>query len=325
MVNSVGGFDFLNHLPPVEFCCAYGSALLDDNKTTMADYILGVSDPLQWHSQNLEMNRDHYTSWIKYLGGAKLITQVADRIGVGVHFNPFVVSNDRMIKYGVVRMQDLVQDILNWNHFYLSGRLQKPVSIHTDNFDIANLNSVNLKAASSAALLLLPPEFTEEQLYGKICGLSYMGDLRMLFAEDKNKVNKIVQGQFHLFQRMYKPVLEEYTAKDLLRFPSSGGNFVNIRQDCGLPATQSLVSYLPPTIKSRMGMTETRISNQPPDWVRHEVLKSSREEAAKCMHKALRRTVMVSSTRQAISGLLAAGGMNAVVYLSNKMRKWWKS
>jgi hypothetical protein len=32
-----------------------------------------------------------------------------------------------MFKYGVVRMHDLVQDILNWERFYLSGRLQKPV------------------------------------------------------------------------------------------------------------------------------------------------------------------------------------------------------
>jgi hypothetical protein len=28
----------------------------------------------------------------------------------------------------------------------------------------------------------------QEDLYAKICSLSYMGDLRMLFAEDKNKV-----------------------------------------------------------------------------------------------------------------------------------------
>lgn len=29
----------------------------------------------------------------------------------------------------------------------------------------------------------------QEDLYAKICSLSYMGDLRMLFAEDKNKVS----------------------------------------------------------------------------------------------------------------------------------------
>lgn len=30
--------------------------------------------------------------------------------------------------------------------------------------------------------------FLQEDLYATICGLSYMGDVRMLFAEDKHKV-----------------------------------------------------------------------------------------------------------------------------------------
>ena len=30
----------------------------------------------------------------------------------------------------------------------------------------------------------------QEDLYAKICSLSYMGDLRMLFAEDTNKVRE---------------------------------------------------------------------------------------------------------------------------------------
>ncbi|KAL0398084.1 UNVERIFIED_CONTAM: Phosphatidate cytidylyltransferase, mitochondrial [Sesamum radiatum] len=143
----------LQTLPPVEFCCVYGSSLHPNNShihTSMIDYILGVPDPQQWHAQNLNMNRHHYASWMVHLGGARLITEVADDIGVGVHFNPYVSHKDRMFKYGVVRMHDLVQDILGWDRFYLSGRLQKP-----------------------------------EELYAKICSLSYMGDLRMLFAEDK--------------------------------------------------------------------------------------------------------------------------------------------
>ncbi|KAF6136647.1 hypothetical protein GIB67_016103 [Kingdonia uniflora] len=323
----------LTSLPPVEFCCTYGSYLLPNNhnnKETMVDYILGVSDPLQWHSQNLEMNRDHYASWMVHLGGAELITRVADHVGVGVHFNPFVKWEDKMIKYGVVRMHDLVEDVLSWKSFYLSGRLQKPdvkmpiwnfllvsndelkglyyvphsfdgscmvsvlsgfsssfvtmmnvtdyehkleykrfmgeakdedeeedlewveedrdyvdeiipwenqekteeeeghedneedeeleekinallsyvdeltsfmgelassvkemVHVLVDSLDIKDMNSVNLKAATSAALLLLPPQFTEEEVYAKICSLSYMGDMRMLFAEDKDKVSFI--------------------------------------------------------------------------------------------------------------------------------------
>ncbi|KAK4840360.1 hypothetical protein QYF36_006862 [Acer negundo] len=317
---------FLKDVPSVEFCCVYGSSLHPNNKdkSAMVDYILGVSDPMQWHSENLKMNPDHYTTWLMLIGGAKLISQVADKIGVGVHFNPFVTWNDKMLKYGVVRMHDLVQDILSWDGFYLSGRLQKPVHILVDNLDIENLNSVNLRAAMSAALLLLPSNFTQEDLFVKVCSLSYMGDLRMLFAEDKNKVTKIVQGQFDLFQLMYKPFLQEYEAKDFLRFSSSGNRQVS--QDCSLPITSSLVSSLPAAIRSQMGMKlgERNIMNRS-GRVINEVMISSREEAAKCMQKVLRRTVLISSARQAVSGLIAAGGVSAARYVAKKVHKAWKS
>lgn len=44
------------------------------------------------------------------------------------------------------------------------------------------------------------------------------------------QVMKIVQGQFDLFQRMYKPVLEGYAAKELLRFSASSAHHANITQ-----------------------------------------------------------------------------------------------
>ncbi|GAV75041.1 Mmp37 domain-containing protein [Cephalotus follicularis] len=319
---------FLKNLPPVEFCCVYGSALHPNNhdKSKMIDYVLGVSDPEQWHAENLKMNADHYAKRMGLMGGAKLITLVADKIGVGVHFNPFVEWNDKRFKYGVVRMHDLVQDILNWERFYLSGRLQKPVHILVDNLDIENVNCVNLRAAMSAALILLPPKFTEEDLYVKICSLSYMGDLRMLFAEDRNKVKKIVQGQFDLFQSRYKPFLEEYEAKELLRFSSSANPQTNISQECGLPVTRSLVSSLPPMVKSQIGM-KLGVKNIQSESGRviNEVMTGSREEVARCMKKVLRRKVMVSSARQAASGLLTVGGVNAARYLASKMQKAWRS
>uniref|UniRef100_A0A2K1XXK6 Uncharacterized protein n=1 Tax=Populus trichocarpa TaxID=3694 RepID=A0A2K1XXK6_POPTR len=40
---------FLKVLPPVGFCCVYGSSLHPNNndKSSMVDYIIGVSDPKQ--------------------------------------------------------------------------------------------------------------------------------------------------------------------------------------------------------------------------------------------------------------------------------------
>uniref|UniRef100_A0A0R0IP89 Phosphatidate cytidylyltransferase, mitochondrial n=1 Tax=Glycine max TaxID=3847 RepID=A0A0R0IP89_SOYBN len=272
---------FLQVLPPVEFACVYGSSLHPSNhdKTIMTDYILGVSDPKQWHSENLKLNKHHYASWMVHLGGESLITGVADRIGVGVHFNPFVTWNGKLFKYGVVRMHDLLQDVQYWEKFYLCGRLQKPVHIVVDNLDVSSTNSVNLRAAVSAALLLLPSEFTEADLYAKVCSLSYTGDIRMLFAEDKSK-------------------------------------------DCDLSVACSLVSALPSSIRSQISMKE---EIRETGRVIPDTKVSTREAAANCLQRILRQRVMVSSARQAISGFLAVGGVNATRYLAKKVNKAWKS
>ena len=50
------------------------------------------------------------------------------------------------------------------------------------------LQAANLDSAVTAALLLLPAAFSSVDLFRVICGLSYMADIRMAFAEDSRKV-----------------------------------------------------------------------------------------------------------------------------------------
>ncbi|CAL4987593.1 unnamed protein product [Urochloa decumbens] len=308
-------------LPPVDFCCAYGSTLLHarPDGTSMVDYILGVADPLQWHSENLARNPSHYSRWMAGRG-AGAITGLADRVGVGVYFNPFVEWRDKRIKYGVVRMKDLAMDVLTWDRFYLSGRLQKPVHVLVDNWDIRKVNTINLEMATSASLLLLPEEFNEYDLYAQICSLSYMGDLRMLFAEDKHKVKKIVEGSLQSFQTMYRPLLQDYISEGLLKTMSQGQQ-KTFRQDCGPSTTNELFSVLPWTIQRQMQGRQGLHGKEMPT----RAVVSSKDMAANCVRRALRRRVMVSSARQAVSGLLASGGAVAAQYLGKKMAKAWQS
>jgi mitochondrial translocator assembly and maintenance protein 41 len=56
----------------------------------------------------------------------------------------------------------------------------------------------------------------------------------------------------------------------------------------------------------------------------NRVAVTSKDVAAKFVRMALRRQVMVSSARQAVSGLLS-GGSVAAQYLGKKMAKAWKS
>lgn len=46
------------------------------------------------------------------------------------------------------------------------------------------------------------------------------------------QVKKIVQGQFDLFKSMYNPLIQEYEAKEFLRFSSYGNHQANVSQVC---------------------------------------------------------------------------------------------
>ncbi|XP_059627754.1 uncharacterized protein LOC132270596 [Cornus florida] len=136
----------------------------------------------------------------------------------------------------------------------------------------------------------------------------------------------IMQGQFGLFQIMYKPYLEEHATNDLLRFSSSGGHQVNISQDSSLSTVSSLVSILPAMVRGQMRIRvgeEKKVGKS--GQVIREVVINSREEVTECMQKVVRRRVMISSARQAVSGILTVGAVHGVRYLANKMRKAWKS
>ncbi len=180
---------------------------VQDGGQKMIDFIFGVSYSQHWHSLNLQEHRDHYSAFGSL--GSYAVSKLQDSFGAGLYFNPYVTVNGTLIKYGVVNLDTLCRDLSQWDTLYLAGRLQKPVKILRDNPSVRLANQVNLISAVRTALLLLPPDFTEEQLYATIAGISYMGDPRMsLPAEDPNKVLNIVKGQLPNFRRLYAPLIE---------------------------------------------------------------------------------------------------------------------
>lgn len=191
------------------FCFAYGSGVkkqlgygdvqsANENrvvkgvkKSSMIDLIYCVENPHRWHAQNLEKNPSHYSS-LQYLG-SNFLAQYQENIGARVFCNTLIPIEDEqiMIKYGVITTKHMISDLLDWRDLYVAGRLQKPVEIikSPTNSKIQNALELNLQNAIHAALLLLPKEFTEYELYYAIANLSYNGDFRMIFGENKSKVD----------------------------------------------------------------------------------------------------------------------------------------
>ena len=147
-------------------------------KGKMIDFIFGVSHTQHWHSLNLQEHRDHYSA----LGalGSGAVSAVQDKWGAGVYFNTHVTVDGILIKYGVVNIDTLCRDLSEWDTLYLAGRLHKPVKILRDDPRVRLANQINLLSALRTALLLLPPTFTEQELYATIAGISYLGDPRMV-------------------------------------------------------------------------------------------------------------------------------------------------
>lgn len=196
------------------FCFAYGSGVFKQvsnyGKKNMIDFIFAVEDAEKWHQSNMQMNPSHYSA-LSYFG-THVISKVQTNISSRVYFNSMIPikSENVVVKYGVITHDDLVADLLDWNNLYIAGRLHKPVQIvkPASSSELLAALQLNLQSAVHAALLLLPEHFTEAQFYKTVTSLSYTGDFRMTFGEDKNKVHNIVYGQLDKFRKLYEPIIK---------------------------------------------------------------------------------------------------------------------
>ena len=75
----------------------------------------------------------------------------------------------------------LLRDLLQWDTLYLSGRLLKPVALIQAHDAIVAAMHTNCVSSLAAALLLLPPRFTETDLYVTIAGLSFSNPTAHIF------------------------------------------------------------------------------------------------------------------------------------------------
>eukprot|EP01080_Neovahlkampfia_damariscottae_P001583 gene1583-12708_t len=214
----------------IKFGFGYGSGVFQQlnqkKEEKMIDFIFVVEDSISFHKENLKLNSNHY-SFISKLFGPKFINYIQRNIGGKIYYNTFIKlkldeqeeeeigRKEILIKYGIIEKIDLQNDLKNWNNFYVSGRLQKPVLILFENKnDLEFKKSLNLNLKNSFLFSLfrlleneMTNEFTLINLFENICKLSYEGDARI---ENKNKVQNIVKGNFKSFYDLYSKFFENY-------------------------------------------------------------------------------------------------------------------
>ena len=283
----------------------------------MIDLVLCVDNAHRWHTMNLEKNQSDYSAFQFF--GAKFITQYQEQFGANVFFNTLVPieRENVLIKYGVVSTKDLIEDLVDWKHLYLAGRLHKPVEIvkTPSSSKIQNAMEQNLESAVHAALLLLPEKFTDYDFFYKIASLSYNGDFRMIFGENKNKVNNIVRPQMENFKILYGPTLRKM--KNYVHFPID--DFVCM-QDLSQKAILHHLNNLPKwpirRIAARHSVGRNRHDTED---ILQNLAKSSNYK--KVVERSFNDIVWHSSITQSIKNIPTAGLEKAVRYSWAKIVK----
>ncbi|KAG0197317.1 Mitochondrial translocator assembly and maintenance protein 41 [Mortierella sp. GBA30] len=316
--------DSIHHKAPIRYAFAYGSGVFaqkgyDGKKKPMVDFIFGVSHPQHWHSLNIQANPHHYSMLGRL--GSKAVATAQERFGAGVYFNPFVEINGMTVKYGVVSIDALCNDLLNWDTMYLSGRLHKPVKILIDDPRTRLSNQVNLFNATRVSLLSLPKRFTSEELFTKIAGLSYLGDFRMSIGENPHKVQNIVTAQLSQFHRLYDPLLANLNNVTTLR-----EGF--LEQDDSPLVRSRTFQKLPPKLKQGvLYRYHSALSKAGVEIVKEDGQEIQSVASAPDLDKYLASTihsiVQIPALSQSIKGIATAGVMKTGKYGMAKLGKWW--
>lgn len=320
-------------------------------KGKMIDFIFGVSFTQHWHSLNLQQHRDHY-SGVRTLG-SYVVSQIQDRFGAGVYFNPYVTVNGTLIKYGVVNLDTLCNDLSEWSTLYLAGRLQKPVKILRDDPRVRLANQVNLLSAVRTALLLLPEKFTEHELYSAITGISYMGDPRMaLPTENPQKVQNIVTHQIPNFRRLYVPLIDNLPNVAYNDSRTSDPSWldddtsdIKLEQDMDPKRRGNMVRRLPKAFRERLYFAY-QSKFQIPQLEFNKMLEESQDEDSKGLRRreggpfeqrlasddpaslkrevtqTIRKTIGWPSTVQTIKGPVTSGFARSWRYMREKREKY---
>jgi translocator assembly and maintenance protein 41 len=317
----------------------------------MIDFIFGVSYTQHWHSLNLTQHRDHYSALGSLGSGATAWVQ--DKLGAGVYFNPYVTVNGTLIKYGVVNLDTLCKDLSEWTTLYLAGRLHKPVKILRDDPRVRLANQVNLLSALRTALLLLPPTFTEQELYGTIASISYMGDPRMVLpTEDPSKVANIVGNNLPHFRRLYSPLIDNLPNVNFNDSRCSDPDWssdptanVLLAQDMDPVKRGNMVRRLPKAFRSKLyfqyqkkyqipqlefnKMLEaasdedaTRINRRQGGGFERRIANEPPEDLRAEVRGVIKSTIGWPSTSQSLKSVLTAGVRRSWRYMGEKISRY---
>lgn len=198
---------FIEKRPEVKGAYGYGSGVFKQSGYSkkdkpQIDLIFAIDDLKKWHLENMKLNPKDYSFMGKIFFKNAPIAKLKGTTGIVYLSN--IYEDGKVYKYGTIEEKDLENYLNTWESFYLPGRFQKAILPVIESKKITEANEKNRASVLLTALLTLPEDRHQLiDIYTQICGLSYLGDTRMKFAENPRKVLNIVEGSFDSLKEIY--------------------------------------------------------------------------------------------------------------------------
>lgn len=197
---------FADKRPEASAVFGYGSGVFDQGVSIgkpQTDVIFVVEDIKKWHQDNMSENSGDYS----FIGRRHFSTDDIDRIKGknNITYVSDIRDNEaeNLFKYGVVEKDDFQRSLSTWDNMFLVGRFHKPILEVISDEILSDVIASNREKAFRIACILSDPITNKEAIFKMLCGLSYLGDMRMKYAENPNKVKNIVNSNFFYLEKIY--------------------------------------------------------------------------------------------------------------------------
>jgi hypothetical protein len=169
--------------------------------------IVAVDDLQEFHTENIKQNKTHY-QYTARIFKARFISFFS-KYGARIHINTFKLDNDKTMQYGIIKMQDLVQDLKLWETLYCSSFLMRPYQKLQECSEIESAQQNNLISATALAGILTKNGESETEFYKNIVSIPHYKTYSSIFQlVDNEDPDLLVKDKLEGFRDIYDPILK---------------------------------------------------------------------------------------------------------------------
>lgn len=293
----------------ISFCSAFA---LD--ATQPVEVLFCVDNLHEWHDENISMNPSHY-SFMRFCGST-LLTNLQLRGGASTYCYPRVqLSNGLLIQYETISEGDFCYDLNHWVELHVSGYLHKPVEtiVAADSNEIAVSIENNIQNALRIALLILPEEFSYQDLFIEIALFAYDGkQFKTTRTKNREKIHEMVEPKMQDYFQYYLSHLKQHFSHCIQLPDPNEMSDGKIRQDKSTEVIRKHFLALPSAIFTVLGelVGSEELSEENINWYIE-----NQEILGENLKSSLIQTVGRTHRKQEVNNLVTATIPNAMTKL----------